>query len=75
MSEYLFGVSRGAKLSQRTIQRRDRVCREEGGHGYQQARDGGRWLSWFSAPNRGEPFDSRLSGRVLCRVLGEEEEP
>jgi hypothetical protein len=73
MSEYHFGVNR-EKLSGRECTRRDRICRQEGGHGYTQMDEsrgtahGGRWIGWFSGPNRGEPCDSQLASRVLARV-------
>lgn len=68
MSEYLFGVTR-EKLSARECKRRDRICCEEGGWGYTQANiPGTGWQGWFSAPNRGSPFDADLERRVLERV-------
>lgn len=77
MSEYMFGVIR-EKLSARECQRRDRICREEGGYGYSQIDDShgtavdGRWLGWFSGPNQGEPFDSDWLA-ALWRVLTHKE--
>ena len=73
MSEYMFGTTR-RKLTSAQVKRRDRICTDEGGYGYQQideshgTAEGGRWLGWFSAPNRGEPFDRLLSRRVLEAV-------
>lgn len=73
MSEYMFGVTH-RKLSARECKRRDRICQDEGGYGYSQiddshgTADGGRWIGWFSGPNRGEPFDGQLAARVLARV-------
>ena len=73
MSEFMFGVTH-QKVSARESARRDRVCRAEGGYGYSQIDDshgtaeGGRWIGWFSAPNRGEPFDGQLADRVFARL-------
>lgn len=73
MSEYLFGTVHH-KLSAREVWRRDRICREEGGYGFSQIDEshgtaaGGRWLGWYSGPNRGNPFDQELAARVLARV-------
>jgi len=73
MSEYMFGAQR-TKVTAREATRRDRICRDEGGYGYSQIDEshgtsaGGRWLGWFSGPNRGEPFDRALAARVLARI-------
>ena len=68
MSEHMFGVTR-EKITQREYDRRNRICIEEGGHGYTEIHDPGQgWLGWFSGPNRGEPFDRQLERRVLDRV-------
>jgi len=73
MSEYMFGVTR-CKLTSREMDKRDRACRIEGGYGYQQideshgTADGGRWIGWFSGPNRGEPFNRELTERVRSRL-------
>ncbi len=68
MSEHMFGVTH-AKVSARECNRRDRICREEGGHGYTQIKEaGGGWLGWFSGPNLGDPFDRDLAKRVTARV-------
>ena len=74
MSEYMWGVTHD-KVSRREFLRRDRACRNAGGYGYTQidesygTADGGRWLGWFSGPNRGEPFDSDLVIRVTRALL------
>lgn len=73
MNEYMFGTTRG-KTPAREAQRRDRICRAEGGYGFTQideshgTAEGGRWIGWYSGPNRGEPFDGQLAARVLARV-------
>lgn len=70
MSAHMFGVER-AKLPKREVQRRDRICRQLGGYGYEQideSHGGGRWLGWFSGPNRGEPLDCELARRVMDAV-------
>ena len=57
---------------QREVQRRHKICREEGGYGYTQYHDpNGDWLGWFSGPNHGEPFNGELRARVTERVLRE----
>lgn len=73
MAEYMFGVTR-RKLSAPVVKRRDRICTEEGGWGYTQINEShgtdhrGRWVGWFTGPNRGEPFDGDLAARVYARV-------
>lgn len=70
MSEHMFGVTRG-KLSRDEVKRRDRICRELGGYGFTQIDEshgtahGGRWIGWFSGPNRGDPFDRVFAREVL----------
>jgi len=65
---YMFGICR-EKLSKKEVTRRDRICKEEGGYGFELIRDPGEgWKGWFSGPNRGDPFDSALRQRVLDRV-------
>lgn len=76
MSDHMFGVVRG-RVSAREVKRRDRICRAHGGYGYTQmdrshgTAHGGDWLGWYSAPNRGEPFDRSLAREVLAAVDGE----
>ena len=73
MSEYMFGVTHG-KVSRAESARRDRICQDEGGYGYTQmdqshgTAHGGRWIGWYSGPNRGEPFDRDLAARVRARA-------
>ena len=65
----MFELTR-ARLSARESARRHRLCRAESGYGYTQIDDshgtaaGGRWIGWYSGPNRGEPWDSDLARRV-----------
>jgi len=74
MSEYMFGVS-NRRLEDAEVEYRDRVCREEGGYGYVQAKlPGEGWRGWFTAPNLGSPFDERLSDRVMRRINGDDGE-
>lgn len=74
MAEYTFGVSRryDRPTPAREAQRRDRICRREGGYGWTEIDSGhrgtGPWLGWYSGPNRGEPFDRQLAARVLTAV-------
>lgn len=78
MGEYMFGVT-PRKLSARAVARRDRLCRQHGGYGYQQVdeshgtAEGGRWVGWYSGPNRGAPFDGMLATKVLAAVKAAEE--
>lgn len=68
MSEFLFGVSRG-RITAAEVRHRDRICVEEGGHGYTQIREpGGEYRGWYFAANKGDPFDRDLAARVLLRV-------
>ena len=78
MSEYMFGgPDYNRRFSAAEADRLDRICREEGGHGFTCIDDshgtaeGGRWIGWFSGPNLGHPFDADLSRRVLARVKEE----
>lgn len=74
-TEYMFGVGR-TRLSARECRRRDRICVAEGGYGFTQIHEPtGEWRSWFSAPNRGEPWNRELEARVLARVLLEPSAP
>ncbi len=69
MSEYNFGDSTKRRLSDTEVITRDRICRNYGGNGYTQTRQPGQgWMGWFSAPNRGEPFDGQLAARVMAAV-------
>ncbi len=76
MSEYMWGCCR-ERLSQQEVRRRDRACRAEGGYGYTQIDEshgtaaGGRWIGWYSGPNRGEPFDRQLAAAVETRLRAE----
>jgi hypothetical protein len=80
MSEYCFGGF-NRRLPQREVDRLDRICREEGGYGYQQIDDshgtaiGGRWIGWFTGPNLGHPFDQDLANRVYARLAAEGGDP
>lgn len=69
MSEYMFGVSRGQKLTPAQVRRRDRIAREQGAHGYIYTTiPGSGRMGWYTGPNLGEPFDRRLAARVLDAV-------
>jgi hypothetical protein len=68
MSEFMFGATR-RKLTKKEENLRDRICCEEGGYGYTQIKKPtGEWIGWFSAPNRGNPFDQRLANRIFARL-------
>lgn len=73
MSEHMFGVTR-RRLPAAEVKRRDRICRKHGGYGYTQYDEshgtahGGRWIGWFSGPNRGDPFDRQLAHAVMAEV-------
>ena len=75
MSETMFGIPHG-KATKAEARRRDRICRREGGHGWQQIDQsygtrGGQWIGWYTGPNRGEPYDRDLAQRVLAAVGGD----
>lgn len=65
MAQHHFAVSR-TLLPARTVQRRDSIAREIAGRtaAFVQICEGGRWLSWASIPNRGEPFDRALAREI-----------
>ncbi len=70
----MFGVQRG-KQSAAAVAAKDRICKEEGGHGYIYENIPGTGLQgWYTGPNRGAPFDGELAQRVLARVAREVEE-
>jgi len=66
MSEYQFGITT-KKPSRKDAKRFDRICKEEGGHGFTET-SVGTYRGWFAGPNKGEPFDSDLKSRVLARI-------
>lgn len=71
MGEYMFGIMR-TKLNQRTINRLDKICKEEGGHGLNGGNIPGTGIQyWFCGPNYGDPFDRQLAARVKARVREE----
>lgn len=67
MSEYMFGITRIRPTAQ-VAEQLDRICREEGGTGFQWCGQAGVKMGWFTGPNRGAPFDRNLRDRVLRRV-------
>jgi len=78
---YLFGVTY-EKPSRKEAARRDTICKEEGGEEYIEINtqennnpgiNNGKYQGWFTALNRGEPFDSELASRVLQKVYNQKE--
>jgi len=68
MSEYMFGNTR-EPCSEEEADRRDKICKEEGGYGFTFITEPtGRWLGWYAGPNLGAPFDKDLENRVLNKV-------
>ena len=67
MSEFMFGVRKG-QLTAREEQRRERIARKHGVVFNYADFPGNGWMSWFSAPNYGEPFDSALARAVRSDI-------
>ena len=68
MSEYIFGTGHG-KVSERERKRIDGVCANfafNTAFSNPTLPEGPRY--WFSADNRGEPFDGKLAAAVLAKV-------
>ena len=63
MSEYMFGVGSG-HLSRRAAA----AAKRHGAELVNYTEPRGEKRHWFSAPNRGEPFDSRLGREVMAAV-------
>lgn len=66
MNEYLFGVRNG-RLAPSEVQRRERIAQRHGAE-FIHARLPEGWRSWFTAPNRGEPFDGDIRKAVEAEV-------
>lgn len=60
MSEFMFGVSR-RRLNARERAICERIAREHGADLIECTLPGTGYQRWFTAPNLGEPFDSRTA--------------
>lgn len=67
MNEFLFCVRKG-QLTAREEQRRERIARKHGVCFNYFNDPGNGWVSWFSGPNYGEPFDSNLAKAVRADI-------
>lgn len=75
MSDYQFGETYRMP-TEAARDKWDAACRALGGSGYTEVNriegaspvNNGQYQGWFSAPNRGEPFDSNLRGAVIRAV-------
>ena len=79
MSEYMFGLLR-SKPTRARARQMNRICRQEGGIAFVEVnrKEGtrpevnhGHYQGWFTAPNRGNPFDVQLAARVRARLASE----
>lgn len=79
MTKFMFGLTT-QKPSVKAAKRWDKICKEEGGYGYTEVNrrkgdcpsiNNGYYQGWFSAPNRGTPFDNNLANRVKSRISTE----
>jgi hypothetical protein len=67
-SEYMFAVSL-AKISRREAARRDAIARKHGGNFVGPLTTAGNeGKSWYAIPNKGEPFNGRISAEILAEV-------
>ena len=71
ITEYCFGVQRG-RLSEKEQKRRKRIARRHGANFVYADIPGDGWKSWFTCPNRGEPFDGATRRAVMADVEGEQ---
>ena len=79
MSEFMWGITY-KKPSRANAKKMDRICREEGGWGFNEVNvtagftpgiNNGRYQGWFAGPNHGEPYNSDLAKRVNERIKRE----
>ena len=79
MSEFMWGRIT-QKPSRAKAKKMDRICREEGGSGFDEVNvtagftpgiNNGRYQGWFIGPNRGAPYDRDLAKRVSERIKRE----
>ena len=61
--EFMFGVQKG-RLAPREVRRRERIARKHDVVFSYFHDPGNGWVSWFSGPNYGEPFDGALARAV-----------
>lgn len=76
MDTFMFGLT-SDKPTRAAAKRMDRICREEGGLGFIENNvkpntspgiANGRYHAWFTAPNRGNPFNEDMARRVRERI-------
>lgn len=70
MPDLIFGITR-KQFSTRAVRKLDRLCKERGGNGFTWAMFTEGPKGWFTAPNRGYPFDRELRLSVLDAVRKE----
>lgn len=67
MSEYMFGVTR-RKPTRDHAKIIERIAEAHGATWIEAELPGTGYQAWFAGPNRGEPFDRRLSAAVLADI-------
>ena len=76
MSEFMWGITY-KKPSRANAKKMDRICREEGGWGFDEVNvkegttpgiNNGRYQGCFYGPNYGSPHDKDLARRVRQRI-------
>lgn len=65
MSEFMFGVGRG-ELTSTAYRKIDKIAGRHGATVTNPRLPGTGWKFWFSAPNRGNPFDRQTSDAVFA---------
>lgn len=68
MVEYHFGVVQYRHIPTNDVESIDKIARKHDCTFVQIKDGGGKWLSWFSGPNRGDPFNGALAETVLSEV-------
>jgi hypothetical protein len=68
MSEYMFGVSR-EKPTRRAAKEIERIANRHGADFIEAVIPGTGYQRWFSAENRGEPFDRQVSNAVYRDLI------
>lgn len=63
MSTYFFGLHDGHLKAAA-----DKIAAKHGAEHVNFTEPNGRERGWFSSPNRGEPFDSRLAAAVMSDI-------
>jgi len=70
MAEYCFGANaRDGRTPGRERDRRNRIAKRHGCTWVEIFDQGtGQWKSWFTGPNRGDPFDRQMAARVMAEL-------